>query len=127
MEVWQIDDSAYVPMFNVVSKPNDWSKEIKKLGNQSKLSSLQILQLEYWTKLKEYIELQGSKIKPRKPYPQHWYDFSLGTSEAHLTLTINSQSNQKSCELYINDNKSLYDFLYKKQQEIEKELSEKLN
>lgn len=127
MEVWRIDDSPYAPRFYVIAKPNDWTKEIKKATSQSQFSSLKLSQLEYWTKLKEYIEFQGSNIKPRKPYAQHWYDFKLGTTEAHLTLTINSQSNQKSCELYIRDNKTLFDLLHQQKDDIEYELSEQLN
>ena len=30
MELWQIGDSPYAPKFQIISKPNDWAKTIKK-------------------------------------------------------------------------------------------------
>lgn len=30
MEVWQIADSPYAPKFQVIAKPNDWAKAVKK-------------------------------------------------------------------------------------------------
>lgn len=31
IELWQIDDSAIAPKFNVVERPNDWAKQMKML------------------------------------------------------------------------------------------------
>ena len=32
IELWQIDDSAIAPKFNVVERPNDWAKQMKNIG-----------------------------------------------------------------------------------------------
>ena len=66
------------------------------------------------------------KLRLRKPYPQHWYDISFGFSNAHICLTINSQTNQKGCEIYIPDSKQLLHCLYEDKQEIEEKLGESL-
>ena len=126
MEVWRIGDSPYAPKFQIIAKPNDWAKAVKKASNQSELSDTKLLQLEFWTKFKEYVQENNGKIKLRKAYPQHWYDISFGFSNAHISLTINSQSSQMACEIYIPDSKELFACLELKKERIEAELSEKL-
>lgn len=126
MEVWQISNSPYAPKFHVVAKPNDWAKAVKKTTIQSELTDTKLLQLEYWSKFKEYCLENNGKIKLRKAYPQHWYDISIGSSNAHLCLTINSQSEQMTCEIYISDSKELFYYLQTKKEIIGQELSESL-
>ena len=112
MEVWKISNSPYAPKFHVIAKPNDWSKAVKKASSQSELSDTKLLQLEFWSKFKEFVQGKNGKIKLRKAYPQHWYDISFGFSNAHIALTINSQSEQIACEVYIPDSKQLFSSLY---------------
>ena len=126
MEVWKIADSPYAPKFHVIAKPNDWAKAVKKVTAQSELSDTKMLQLGYWTDFKRYVQDHNGKMKLRKAYPQHWYDISFGSSHAHICLTINSQSEQMSCEIYIDNSKHLFAALYENKDNIESELSEQL-
>lgn len=123
MELWQIGDSPYAPKFQIISKPNDWAKAMRKSVAQSPTKSLQ---LDFWNKFKEYAKTNSSKLRLRKAYPQHWYDISFGSSEAYIELTVNSQKNQIACEIYIPDSKELYHFLEKYRDDIEDELDIKL-
>jgi len=50
----------------------------------------------------------------------------VGFSNAHIALTVNSQSVQIACEIYIPDSKQLFSCLFAKKDEIENELSEQL-
>ena len=126
MEVWKISDSPYAPKFQVIAKPNDWAKAVKKSTVQSELSDTKLLQLEFWTKFKEFVREHKGKIKLRKAYPQHWYDVSFGFSNAHILLTANSQSEQMTCEIYIPDSKKLFSALHQQKETIESKLDEKL-
>ncbi|MES9971410.1 MAG: DUF4268 domain-containing protein [Candidatus Thiodiazotropha sp.] len=126
MEVWRIGDSPYAPKFYVIAKPNDWAKAVKKATSQSELSDTKLAQLEFWSKFKEYVQENGGNVKLRKAYPQHWYDISFGFSNAHICLTVNSQSSQISCEIYIPDSKKLFSCLENNRHAIESELSEEL-
>jgi hypothetical protein len=58
-------------------------------------------------------------LKTHKPSPQHWLDFSIGTSWAHCSFSVNTVSSEITCELYIDDNKELFDKLYEQKTEIE--------
>lgn len=126
MEVWKISDSPYAPRFHIIAKPNDWAKAVKKSTTQTKFSDTKLLQLEFWTKFIEFVRDNNGKIKLRKAYPQHWYDISFGFSNAYITLSVNSQSEQMTCEIYIPDSKKLFLFLHEQKEDIEKDLSEKL-
>lgn len=126
MELWQIDDSPYAPKFHIVAKPNEWAKAVKISSGRPVLTETKVMQLDFWNKFKEYAENKGTKLRMRKPYPQHWFDISVGNSYAHISMTINTQDNKMSCEIYIPDAKEVYKGLFVQKDIIEKELSEKL-
>ena len=126
MELWQIGDSPFAPKFQIISKPNDWAKAVKKSAGKSELTETKILQLEFWNKFKEYAQNNSSKLKLRKAYPQHWYDLSFGNSESHISLTISSRNNFIATEIYIPDSKKLFYGLEKYKNNIEQELNVKL-
>ena len=126
MEVWRIGDSPCAPKFLIVAEPNDWAKAIKKTTVQSTLSNTQMLQLEFWSHFREYVQDHNGKLKLRKPYPQGWYDVSFGFSTAYISLSVNSQSGQMACEVYIPDSDWLFSALLEKKETIESELSEHL-
>jgi len=118
MELWQIDDSPYAPKFYIVSQPNDWAKALKSTVHGN-VSDTQQMQYEFWNKFVEYAKQKGTSLNLKKARPQHWYNVRLGVSDAHLSLTINSQTKQIACELYIPNNKELFFQLEKDRSEIE--------
>lgn len=126
IELWQIDDSAFAPKFNVVERPNDWAKQMK---NVDSLSDTKQLQLHFWQQLSEYIKSNVSFAKefsPRKAQPQHWYDLSVGSSSYHVGLTVNTQKNLLGAEIYIPDDKEKFAIFREHAQEIEKLIGEKI-
>lgn len=107
IELWQIDDSAIAPKFNVVESPNDWAKQMKNADN---LSDTKRLQLNFWQQLAETIksnEVYAKEFSPQKPRPQHWYNLSIGSSY-HISLTVNTQKNRLGAEIYISDDKEKF-------------------
>ena len=78
--------------------------------------------------MREYGEANAEYIKSwQNPHPQHWYDVAIGSSQAHITLTVNSIQKRAAVDLYINDNKELYAKLDAKREEIEAKLALKLD
>lgn len=78
IELWRIGTSAMAPKFNVVSQPNDWSKEITEGVSTIELSASKKLQVEFWVALREYAEKRGTKLRLSKPAPQNWLPISVG-------------------------------------------------
>jgi len=123
MELWQIGDSPYAPKFQIVSQPNDWAKAVRASGGQSALTETKLMQREFWTRFKEFASSKQTGLRLRKAYPQHWYDMSIGSSKAHLSLVVDTQGEQIRCELYIPDSKDLFTALQSTRKAIDDELN----
>lgn len=126
IELWQIGNSDIAPKFQVVSKPNNWGKTIRRNLENKDLTETKLLQLEYWEKFKEYGEKSETKLRFRSGLPQHWYDASIGSSLCHLSWTVNSSKKMIAVELYIDNNKDLYNHILQFKEEIEGKLNCKL-
>lgn len=125
IELWQIENSPYAPKFEIISKPNDWTKAVRNSTDAGELTDTKVKQLEFWTQFKEYAKKRQTKLHMQKSYPQHWTNISIGSSGAHVALTINSRENSFGTELYISDNKELYQKLFSNKEQIETDLKEK--
>lgn len=125
IELWQIENSDPAPKFEIVVSPNEWVKAIKTDAASGKLTDTKIQQLEFWKKFRDYVRTNDTKIRLKTPLPRHYYDISMGNSDAHIVLLINSRENYLSCEIYINKNKDLFKFLHERKEEIEKEIGER--
>lgn len=95
VELWRIGNSAPAPKFNIVSQPNDWAESIRDAAtaiSEGTLSETKQQQREYWAALSETLEQAKSKsaVKPQKPLPQHWANFSLGKGNVYLVAAVNS-------------------------------------
>ena len=93
IELFKIGDSNVAPMFNLVSKPNDWAKSVRKSASSQNLTDTKLLQQVYWRSFKVFMEENGSKIRMHKPQPQHWTDMAIGKSGFHLTAAVNTRDN----------------------------------
>jgi hypothetical protein len=50
----------------------------------------------------------------------------MGSSDAYISLTVETRKSSLGCEIYISKNKDLFNFLRSQQEEIEKEVGDKL-
>lgn len=125
MEVWKIADSQPAPKFQIVCSPNDWAKTVKNTASGSKLSTTNMLQIEFWTNFNTFIQENHGQLRLRKPQAQHWYDISIdgiSSSQAYISLTVSFNRDFIRCEFYIPNNKELFHKLSQHKTEIEKEL-----
>jgi hypothetical protein len=84
IEIWRIGDSMPAPKFNIVCKPNDWSKASRPKA-AGELTEAKQLRLEFWTAFREVLEEKRSVIKATKPLPRHWMTIALGRSGIKLS------------------------------------------
>jgi len=125
VELWRIGDSPIAPKFNIISKPNDWARSIKK-GATDEVSPHRQVQLKYWTAFKDYMA-EHSKVTCQKPWPQHWMNHSIGRSGFHLASCITlwsagTKEPEIRVELVLDDKnaKAYFNALEKRRGEIEK-------
>lgn len=126
IEAWRINDSDPAPKFQVICKPNEWAKVVKHSSEDKGLGETDLKKLDFWTKLKSYATEKKVTFFRQTPAPQHWYNISIGSSEAHLALTINTRDDLVGCEVYIDDNKPLFSSLRAQETIIEQQLGAKL-
>lgn len=131
VELWKINDSLPAPKFNIISKPNDWSKSISQAA--SRMSSqpttkTKEMQLQYWHKLKENLAENNSRLKPQTPRAQHWWNFSIGRSGVKIATLMNTRENRIGVEIsmFSDDAKAFYHLLLQDKEEIEEQIGEEL-
>lgn len=123
VKLYRIGESQIAPHFVPIEIPNNWAKQ-NKLSNSSgkKETETHLARLNYWTALNDSWEINKdfSRIfKKRKPSTDHWYNLSIGTSEAHISLHRLQIRNSISVQFYIRDNKELFDILHSNKDAIE--------
>jgi len=123
IELWQIGDSPFAPKFEMVCKPNDWAKAVKKSEGPGEQTETKLKQLAFWTDLREYAKKAAPQLRFQKPFPQHWTNLSIGSSDANLALTVRSKEKLLGVELYIPDNKELFAQLLESREAITRELA----
>jgi len=128
IEAWRIGTSPPAPKFNMVVRPNDWSKQAKKISD-GPVSDLKLQQQAYWEALRTLLLERKSKVKPQKPSPQHWTNFSLGRSGVWMAAGIHSQKKQVWVDVSIRGpaGKVWYDELVALKDVIEMEFGEALS
>ncbi|MEY4755685.1 MAG: hypothetical protein RJA34_583 [Pseudomonadota bacterium] len=126
VELWRIADSPMAPSFNVVVKPNDWSKAGRESARVAATATpTKLLQQQFWTALVQHIEANKVPVRPQKPAPQHWLNSNpLGRSGFHVVSTVNARENRLGAEVYIShaQSKELFQKLLGQRQAIEQEL-----
>jgi hypothetical protein len=132
VELWKIGSSPMAPKFNIVCKPNDWSRSVisaAKSATDGVLSDTQQLQLEYWTAFRDYMISVGGVVKPTKAHPQGFMDFSLGKAGIWLTGSINNRDKRVTALLVIGTNKSMayFKMLHANRPKLDKAFGEKLD
>lgn len=110
IEVFKIGNSLPAPLFQIISKPNDWSKSVKSIANNQGLTKAKTINLDYWQAFKTYIDNSGSKIKCQKPQPQHWTSFSIGRSDFHMSAVVSVRDNFLRVEFLMNGPNSKSNF-----------------
>lgn len=119
LHAYKINDSLPAPMFKVVEKPNNFTKTSKQNYSDKELNRSQNERLMFWEEFNTVIVAKGKPFSVRKPTTDHWYDVTIGTSEAHLAINLVNKENKIVLELYILDNKNLFDHIYEDKEKIE--------
>ena len=127
IHAYKIGNSDNAPMFQVIEQPNDFIKNNKSTNSSDTMNKSQSQRLEFWNQFNNVLVERGKPFNVRKATTDHWYNVAIGTSDAHIDITLVNKDSVIGVELYITDNKDLFDKLYQKKDEIEADLGFKLD
>lgn len=127
IHAYKIGNSDNAPMFQVIEQPNDFIKNNKSINSNDTMNKSQSQRLEFWNQFNNVLIERGKPFNVRKATTDHWYNVAIGTSDAHIDITLVNKDSVIGVELYITDNKELFDKLYQRKDEIENDLGLKLD
>lgn len=121
LHAYKIGDSLPAPKFEVVEQPNGFIKNTKSNGGDD-LSKTEANCLEFWSQFNEIAVSKGKPFRIRKVWSRNYYGVSIGTSQAGIVIRLCNKEARVDIEIYINDNKILFDELRENSLLIEAEL-----
>lgn len=122
IELWRIGKSDPAVKFNIVERPNDWAKSMKKATNLTETKSLR---LNFWQKFIEYNQTINGVYAKSSPSTDTWIGKSIkGVPGTAVNLVVTKD--RARIEAYINTgsqekNKSIFDMLQNQKETIEAE------
>lgn len=119
IKLYKIGASEPAVKFEVIEKPNDWTKEVKK--NES-INGTQQQRYDYWVAFEDFAFQNAQFAKNfnrRKPSTDHWMNFSVGSSACHIAVSQIQKRDELVVELYINEDKELFNSLLQHKDDIE--------
>ena len=110
VELWRIGESPAAPKFNIVSKPNDWSRSVARAArtiDDSALTETKLMQRDYWKGLLSALnKAKGPVLGNRKAPPQSFFSFSIGRTGFQFEAAMNIPNQEIRIDLWITVNKA---------------------
>lgn len=129
IELLRIGSSDLAPNFRVISKPNDWQRKVSEANTNMNLTEIEKFRMDYWGKLAEYISSRSKILACRKPQPNHWFSFGIGSTDAHLSARVNTKERKVQVALTLSpaNAKALFAYLKNSEQDIESKIGARLD
>ena len=130
VELWRIGESPAAPRFNVVSKPNDWSRALARSAREATggdLSEAKEQHKRYWDAFHAVLNTKNGPIKGnRTPLPQHYMTYSVRRTGFHLSAVAKRTESRIWANLYIHheDARAFFGLLERDRKAIETDFGE---
>ena len=126
IELWRIEKSPPAPKFNIVSKPNDWSREVARAAGRAPLTEKQEKrrekQKEYWAAFHKVLNEVGGPVSgDRKSQPESWMDYYGVGPKVCVRASMTPSKNRITTRLAGTNAKVLFSRLESQRAEIEQE------
>lgn len=94
IELWRIGGGPPAPKFNLVAKPNDWSRNIRERSRSASGASTahEEHRMEFWSGFGSYLKENRARWKPPKPTPSTFVGYGLGRSGVPLFVFLTKQN-----------------------------------
>ena len=100
VQLWKIGNSAFAPRFNIVSKPNDWQKQLTQ--KTSTLTETEELYIAFWNGFFSLCDMEGTTLEySTNPRKISWLPTETGRSGFGINLNAVKKSKKLECHLWI--------------------------
>jgi len=121
LKVIKIGDSLPAPQFNIVVQPNDWAKTLRS----HRLPDSVQVRVEFWKGFEEFLNQKTQDIKMKGEKMRQYIDIG-GRTRFRLICLLNQKHNSINVEIYIRNDKELFDQAFREKDRIEGILGEQL-
>ena len=97
IELWRIADSPVAPKFNVVCKPNEWTRSVAAAARPT--SEQSDFRWSYWSSFVRQPALAPILAQPLKPNRQG--NLPIPTSWQNFRLTVYASNTEGACAIYL--------------------------
>ena len=123
VKLFRIGDSEPAVKFEVITRPNNWAKEVRKISEDA--SNVEKLRFDYWNAFQDYAFDGGSNPKFAASY-RRWqtssnYGVVFGTGRPGVSIIIAKTRDEIEAGLNIADDSELFTYLFTRKDEIESE------
>jgi hypothetical protein len=133
VEALKIGNSLPAPRFNIVSKPNDWSRDVVRVTRSTDDGTLDErarAYVNYWSGFADFLRDKRAAFKLNTPRREYLCGFgNIGRSGFHLNATAGFRDRKIRIEIYIQlpTAKRAFDLLQSDKEAIEKEFGAPLD
>lgn len=106
IELWRIGNSPPAPKFNIVAKPNDWTRAMRRKrpdggvgGTQLASTDLRLNQMAFWEGFQDFLTTANSPYTCQKPGPRAWMWHSIGRAGIALCTIVTSPAKGTGAEI----------------------------
>lgn len=99
IELWRVNDGPLAPKFNMVTRPNDWTKAGRRFA--SELTEGAQLRLSYWEAFCDALAASKTPVRAVRPLPQNWLGHGIGKTGIGLNSVVNFRDNWVRAEIYL--------------------------
>ena len=128
VELWRIGDSAPAPKFNIVSKPNDWSRSVAQAAramDEGEPTETRVMQEAYWRELQVVLNSASGPVPGNRiPQRRSWVSYPIGRNKILLRAVMLRRTQKIRVELLISgsDSVAFFGLLGREKSQIEQEL-----
>lgn len=97
VKLWKINGSKPAPQLAIVSRPNDWAREVAAGPRTDKEQE----QVDYWSGVSDEILKKNCGIKPMKSRPETYAFYSIGRANFRLRASFSPRKRQLAFALMI--------------------------
>jgi len=130
IELWQIGDSSIAPKFDIISKPNDWFKTLKKAVGSGELSELALKELEFSNRFRDYCRENNigfTIYSPQPGAPAYFTITSLVSPNSWVAMKMNNREKKLTIDARIGDLELFNNIKNKYSEELKKEFGKEFS